>query len=173
MNKTDTPAREAELLVADAVGDVIEHWGFRRVLGRVWTVLFIAAEALSAAEIGERLQLSSGAMSMALTELQRWWEGPEFAIYRSAIQGLVENELQQATELLDLDGAESGEGLPHRRLDPSGALGTDCLATISEAVTDGAPGPWDPGDQTAGGHPGRERAESLVALEGQAGQAVQ
>lgn len=64
--------RQAELLAADAIGDVIEHWGFRRVLGRIWTVLFIAGGALSAAEIGERLQVSSGAMSMSLTELQRW-----------------------------------------------------------------------------------------------------
>lgn len=63
---------EAELLAADAVGDVIEHWGFRKVLGRVWTVLFIAGEPLPAATIGEHLQMSSGAVSMSLTELQRW-----------------------------------------------------------------------------------------------------
>jgi HTH-type transcriptional regulator, glycine betaine synthesis regulator len=51
---------------------VIEHWGFRRVLGRVWTILFIAAEPLPAATIGERLSLSAGAVSMSLSELQRW-----------------------------------------------------------------------------------------------------
>jgi HTH-type transcriptional regulator, glycine betaine synthesis regulator len=76
MSPTDTeklpPAHEAELLAADAIGDVIEHWGFRKGLGRVWTVLFIAAEPLPAAAIGERLSMSSGAVSMALTELQRW-----------------------------------------------------------------------------------------------------
>src|SRR5262249_29983444 len=65
-------ARDAELLAADAIGDVIEHWGFRKVLGRVWTVLFIAAEPLPAAVIGERLQMSAGAVSMSLTELSRW-----------------------------------------------------------------------------------------------------
>lgn len=64
--------REAELLAADAIGDIIEHWGFRKVLGRVWTVLFIAGGPLPAATIGERLQMSAGAVSMALTELQRW-----------------------------------------------------------------------------------------------------
>jgi len=63
---------EAELLAAEAIGDVIEHWGFRRVLGRVWTILFIAVEPLPAATIGERLSLSAGAVSMSLTELQRW-----------------------------------------------------------------------------------------------------
>src|SRR5262245_29155679 len=68
----ETLAREAELLAADAIGDVIEHWGFRKVLGRVWTVLFIAAEPLPAVTIQERLSMSAGATSMALTELQRW-----------------------------------------------------------------------------------------------------
>jgi DNA-binding transcriptional regulator GbsR (MarR family) len=68
----ESPQHEAELLAADAIGDIIEHWGFRKVLGRVWTVLFIAAEPLPAAAIAERLSMSAGATSMALTELQRW-----------------------------------------------------------------------------------------------------
>ncbi len=69
---SENPQHDAELLAADAIGDIIEHWGFRKVLGRVWTVLFIAAEPLPAAAIGERLSMSAGATSMALTELQRW-----------------------------------------------------------------------------------------------------
>ncbi len=66
------PIHEAELLAADAIGDVIEHWGFRKGLGRLWTVLFIAGEPLPAQAIGERLTMSAGAVSMSLTELQRW-----------------------------------------------------------------------------------------------------
>ena len=66
------PQQEAELLAADAIGDIIEHWGFRKGLGRVWTVLFIAGDPMPAAAIGERLSMSAGAVSMALTELQRW-----------------------------------------------------------------------------------------------------
>ena len=65
------PVHEAELLAADAIGDIIEHWGFRKGLGRVWTVLFIAAEPQPAAAIGDRLSMSAGAVSMTLTELQR------------------------------------------------------------------------------------------------------
>ena len=64
--------QEAELLIADAVGDVIEHWGFRKALGRVWTVLYLAGEPLSASVLTERLSMSSGAVSMTLTELQEW-----------------------------------------------------------------------------------------------------
>ncbi len=62
----------AVLLIADAIGDVIERWGFRKVLGRMWTVLYLAGEPLSAAELAERLSLSSGSVSMALGELQEW-----------------------------------------------------------------------------------------------------
>ena len=69
---TDPIVREAELLAADAIGDVLEHWGFRRQLGRTWTVLYLAGEPLSAADLCEKLQMSSGAMSLTLTELQHW-----------------------------------------------------------------------------------------------------
>lgn len=65
-------ARSSELLAADAVGDVVEHWGFRKALGRLWTVLYLAGEPLSASDLGERLQMSAGAVSMSLAELQRW-----------------------------------------------------------------------------------------------------
>ena len=69
---SESVEREAEMLAADAIGDVIEHWGFRKPLGRAWTVLYLADDALCAAELGERLAMSAGAVSMTLTELQRW-----------------------------------------------------------------------------------------------------
>ena len=64
--------QQAELLAADSIGDVIEHWGFRKALGRVWTILFLGEEPRSAAEIAERLSMSAGAVSTTLAELQRW-----------------------------------------------------------------------------------------------------
>lgn len=64
--------QEAELLIADAVGEAIEHWGFRKALGRVWTVLYLAEQPLPAATLGERLSMSTGAVSMTLNELQEW-----------------------------------------------------------------------------------------------------
>ncbi|RYE93792.1 MAG: hypothetical protein EOO75_03595 [Myxococcales bacterium] len=69
---TTFASSDAVLLAADAIGDVIEYWGFRKALGRLWAVLYLGERPLSAAELGERLQMSSGAVSMALTELQRW-----------------------------------------------------------------------------------------------------
>ena len=63
---------ESERIVSDSVGRLMELWGFKRNMGRVWTVLYLASEPLSARQLRERLQLSSGAVSMTLTELSRW-----------------------------------------------------------------------------------------------------
>jgi DNA-binding transcriptional regulator GbsR (MarR family) len=41
-------------------------------MGRMWAVLYLSSGPLSAAELGERLSLSSGAVSMTLSELSRW-----------------------------------------------------------------------------------------------------
>jgi DNA-binding transcriptional regulator GbsR (MarR family) len=58
--------------LADAVGALMESWGFKRNMGRLWTVLYLENRPLPAAEIGDRLSLSSGAVSMLLNEMQEW-----------------------------------------------------------------------------------------------------
>ena len=62
----------AELAVADAVGALMELWGFRRQLGRIWAVLFLSERPLAAPELCERLRISTGLLSMSLSELRRW-----------------------------------------------------------------------------------------------------
>ncbi len=63
---------EWETLVVDAVGNVIEFWGFKRNQGRVWALLYLRGKAMSALEIQETLALSKGAVSMITRELERW-----------------------------------------------------------------------------------------------------
>ncbi len=63
---------ESERIVSDSIGRLMELWGFKRNMGRVWTVLYLAAQPLSAGQLRDRLQLSSGAVSMTLNELSRW-----------------------------------------------------------------------------------------------------
>jgi len=41
-------------------------------MGRVWTVLYLSSDPLSAEDLRTALQLSSGAVSMTLSELVRW-----------------------------------------------------------------------------------------------------
>jgi DNA-binding transcriptional regulator GbsR (MarR family) len=64
--------RRAELRAADAVGALMELWGFKRQLGRVWTILFLSEHPLGAAEACERLGISTGLLSMSLAELRAW-----------------------------------------------------------------------------------------------------
>jgi DNA-binding transcriptional regulator GbsR (MarR family) len=64
--------RAAELRVAEVIGGLMEFWGFKAILGRMWTILYLSPEPLPAAELGERLQASTGAVSMALSDLQKW-----------------------------------------------------------------------------------------------------
>jgi DNA-binding transcriptional regulator GbsR (MarR family) len=61
-----------EAAVSDVVGRLIEFWGFKRNMGRVWTVLYLSTEPLSAEDLRHALKLSSGAVSMTLSELARW-----------------------------------------------------------------------------------------------------
>ena len=66
--------KEMELLneVADAVGSLMEFWGFKRVMGRIWALLYLRGEPLVAAELCDQLAISTGAASMALAELEHW-----------------------------------------------------------------------------------------------------
>jgi DNA-binding transcriptional regulator GbsR (MarR family) len=41
-------------------------------MGRVWTLLFLRGEPLSAAEVCDELAISAGAASMTLSELEHW-----------------------------------------------------------------------------------------------------
>jgi DNA-binding transcriptional regulator GbsR (MarR family) len=62
----------ADLSVADAVGALMELWGFRRQLGRIWAVLFLSDRPLAAPDLCDRLHISTGLLSMSLAELRRW-----------------------------------------------------------------------------------------------------
>ena len=72
----DTDLRDevwrSEVLVSDAIGRLIEFWGFKRNMGRIWAVLYLSDRPLSAQELQDRLQLSAGAVSMTLKSLGQW-----------------------------------------------------------------------------------------------------
>lgn len=56
----------------EAVGDVIEFWGFKRNHGRLWALLYMRNVPMSAQELQAELSLSKGAVSMITTDLERW-----------------------------------------------------------------------------------------------------
>ncbi|RAL22374.1 transcriptional regulator [Lujinxingia litoralis] len=61
-----------EALVTDAVGDVIEFWGFKRNHGRVWALLYLRRVPMNSSEIQDALELSKGAVSMITRDLELW-----------------------------------------------------------------------------------------------------
>jgi HTH-type transcriptional regulator, glycine betaine synthesis regulator len=63
---------QSEVVVTDLIGRLIEFWGFKRNMGRVWAILYLSPEPLTAVDIQETLRLSTGAVSMTLNELGRW-----------------------------------------------------------------------------------------------------
>jgi HTH-type transcriptional regulator, glycine betaine synthesis regulator len=54
------------------MGRLMEFWGFRRHMGRLWTVLYLSPDPMTTAELSDTLKLSSSAVSLSLGELVRW-----------------------------------------------------------------------------------------------------
>jgi DNA-binding transcriptional regulator GbsR (MarR family) len=67
-------SEEAALLheVADTVGALMEFWGFKRVMGRLWATLYLEGEPMPVHDLCERTGISTGAASMTLSELEHW-----------------------------------------------------------------------------------------------------
>lgn len=66
------PLQRWEEIAVDAVGNVIEFWGFKRNQGRVWALLYLRDTAMTAGELEKTLALSKGGVSMLLRDLERW-----------------------------------------------------------------------------------------------------
>lgn len=107
---------QAELDVADTVGRLMEFWGFKRPMGRIWTLLYLSPEALGAAEIGAELRMSAGAVSMALGELMKWgaikksWrpgERRDFYEAETSIGKLVQRVLRERELMLVREFADA------------------------------------------------------------------
>ena len=75
-NETGSEAEQAlastERRLAEVIGGLMEFWGFKRPMGRIWTLLYLSPAPLGAAELGEQLKMSAGAVSMTLSELLKW-----------------------------------------------------------------------------------------------------
>lgn len=66
------PAHDAMMQACQAVGSLMELWGFKRIHGALWTYLYMSDRPLDAQELREGLHISSGLVSMTLHELMRW-----------------------------------------------------------------------------------------------------
>ncbi len=101
--------------MVDAVGGVIEFWGFKRHMGRVWMLLYLNTEPLPAITLGERLSMSAGAVSMTVNDLLKWgvirktwmpgerrdYYEPETSIWKMVSRVFRERELGQIREAIE------------------------------------------------------------------------
>ncbi|HZS42210.1 MAG TPA: MarR family transcriptional regulator [Polyangia bacterium] len=150
---TNDTIETAELRIAEVIGKLMEFWGFKAVMGRIWAILYLAPEPLSAAELCERLSLSTGAVSMALADLQKWgvvrksWRPgerrdfyePETSIWKMVSRVFRERELglvreaieafEAAIELVRQSRARAGADEKRRLKFIEGRL--DALLTLS------------------------------------------
>jgi DNA-binding transcriptional regulator GbsR (MarR family) len=115
-DSADSGVFQAELEVADTVGRLMEFWGFKRPMGRMWTLLYLSPEPLGAAEIGSELKMSAGAVSMGLGELVKWgavkksWrpgERRDFYEAETSIGKLVQRVLRERELTLVREFAEA------------------------------------------------------------------
>ncbi len=58
------------MALAQGIGDFIRYWGFRRIHGEAWTLIYLSPSPVSGAELTRRLQVSKALMSPALQELE-------------------------------------------------------------------------------------------------------
>ena len=106
----------------------MEFWGFKRNMGRMWCVLYLSSRPLSAADLGQALSLSTGAVSMTLAELVRWgavkkawvpgerrdYYEPETSIWKMVSRVFRERELRQIHLSIEAF-EEAGSALASRR----------------------------------------------------------
>jgi DNA-binding transcriptional regulator GbsR (MarR family) len=115
----DGGASESESLLlhaADAVGALMEFWGFRRAMGRIWAILYLSPTPLTAQDLQDQLTMSAGAVSMTCTELLKWgvikktWKpgdrrdffSPETSIWKMVTRVFRERELLQIRATIEI-----------------------------------------------------------------------
>lgn len=69
INKVDKPNASPVNQMAEAVGDFICYWGFRRIHGQLWTYIYLSKNALSGADLTRLIGVSKALVSPALAEL--------------------------------------------------------------------------------------------------------
>lgn len=116
---------EAELdSLAELVGEFMEYWGFKRIHGRMWTLLFVASTPLDAGELIQRLAISKALASMTLKDLLAYQvvlpagrspRGTELFRANTDTMGVILNVLRQREQVLLSKITEAFEALEKSR----------------------------------------------------------
>jgi len=69
---SESDLAEARSLGIETCGRIASFWGFTRTMGRVFGLLYLSPDPMTAAEIKRAMGISVGNTSMTLSALQRW-----------------------------------------------------------------------------------------------------
>jgi HTH-type transcriptional regulator, glycine betaine synthesis regulator len=58
--------------VIDAIGRITEFWGFSRIMGQLYGVLYLSPEPLNLDDMVQELSVSKGNVSINIRALERW-----------------------------------------------------------------------------------------------------
>jgi DNA-binding transcriptional regulator GbsR (MarR family) len=64
--------QEAMRITCEAVGQIIEGWGFKKIMGSLWAFLYLCPEPATSKDICHNLKISPALASITLQELLRW-----------------------------------------------------------------------------------------------------
>ncbi|MCB0272639.1 MAG: hypothetical protein KDD46_06475 [Bdellovibrionales bacterium] len=61
-----------ELAFCGVIEELVEQWGFKGLLGRVWSLLYLRRKPMNHSQIEEALGLSKGNVNALINELLQW-----------------------------------------------------------------------------------------------------
>lgn len=64
--------QEAIRITCEAIGQIIESWGFKKIMGTLWAFLYLCPEPATSKDICTNLKISPALASITLQDLQRW-----------------------------------------------------------------------------------------------------
>lgn len=64
--------QEAIRITCQAIGQIIEGWGFKKIMGTLWAFLYLCPEPATSKDICANLKISPALASITLQDLQRW-----------------------------------------------------------------------------------------------------
>ena len=149
-NKSDT-ASERKLVThfAQAVGDFIRYWGFRRIHGQIWAAIYIHKEPLSGAQLTHMLSVSKALVSPALSELeehgliQHVGGDERTKLYGPSpnVMAVIASVLEKRErKLIDLAANHFSQLHEHARSQPEGDLSLSRMNEIKKLIEGGKSG---------------------------------
>ncbi len=71
-NTNDSTFQEIREGLIEALGRITSFWGFSRVMGQIYGLLYLSPRPLSLTEISQSLSISKGNVSINVRALERW-----------------------------------------------------------------------------------------------------